>query len=120
MLSGTQNKPQSTPRNAGGRHRSKRSPPARGRHDRAANLLRPAFKGAIWSTYDHIGLLVLANLLWVVLCLPVVTAPAATAGLFHLARQITRGRDKIWRISGNKFQNSVLGNEGERWRTCFG
>jgi uncharacterized membrane protein YesL len=36
---------------------------------------------------------VLANLLWVALCLPVVTAPAATAGLFHLARQIARGKD---------------------------
>jgi uncharacterized membrane protein YesL len=36
---------------------------------------------------------VLANLLWVVLCLPVVTAPAATAGLFHLTRQIDSGRE---------------------------
>jgi uncharacterized membrane protein YesL len=63
------------------------------RRARPADLLRPAFKRSIWSTYDHIGLLVLANLLWVVLCLPVVTAPAATAGLFHLARQIARGKD---------------------------
>ncbi|MEA3409473.1 MAG: DUF624 domain-containing protein [Candidatus Eisenbacteria bacterium] len=60
---------------------------------RAADLLRPAFKRSIWSTYDHIGLLVLANLLWVALCLPVVTAPAATAGLFHLTREIARGGD---------------------------
>ncbi|MCK4410120.1 MAG: DUF624 domain-containing protein [Candidatus Eisenbacteria sp.] len=93
MLSESRGKPRSTPRNAGGHRSSKRRPPAQGRRTRAASLLRPAFKRAIWSTYDHIGLLVLANLLWVVLCLPVVTAPAATAGLFHLARQIARGRD---------------------------
>jgi uncharacterized membrane protein YesL len=43
--------------------------------------------------YDHIGLLVLANLLWVALCLPVVTAPASTAGLFTLARRVARGED---------------------------
>ena len=94
MLSGSQDKPQSTPSAAGPRHRSgKRRPPVQNGRARAADLLRPAFKRSIWSTYDHIGLLVLANLLWVVLCLPVVTAPAATAGLFHLARQIARGKD---------------------------
>lgn len=57
---------------------------------RAADLLRPAFKRAIWETYDHIGLLVLANLLWILLSIPVVTAPAAAAGLFHLARRLSR------------------------------
>ncbi|MBN2566145.1 MAG: DUF624 domain-containing protein, partial [Candidatus Eisenbacteria bacterium] len=57
----------------------------------AAELLRPAFRHALWNTYDHLGLLVLANLLWLVLCLPVVTAPPATAGLFHLARALSRG-----------------------------
>jgi uncharacterized membrane protein YesL len=45
----------------------------------------------MWATYDHIGLLVLANLLWILLVLPVVTAPAATAGLFYLAREVSRG-----------------------------
>jgi uncharacterized membrane protein YesL len=54
----------------------------------AADLLRPTFKRFLWNTYDHIGLLVVANLLWLALCLPVITAPAATAGLFHLARKI--------------------------------
>lgn len=63
------------------------------RRIRAADLLRPAFKRAIWNTYDHIGLLVLANLTWLALCLPVVTAPAATAGLFHLANRISRGEE---------------------------
>ncbi len=56
----------------------------------AADLLRPAFKQFFWLTYDHIGLLILANLLWILLSLPIVTAPAATAGLFYLASRITR------------------------------
>jgi uncharacterized membrane protein YesL len=60
---------------------------------RAADLLRPAFRHAIWNTYDHLGLLVLANFLWLALCVPVVTAPAATAGLFHLARLLTFGEE---------------------------
>ena len=77
----------------GGRRGDKRRPPVQDRRARAADLLRPAFKRAVWSTYDHIGLLVLTNLLWVVLCLPVVTAPAATAGLFHVSRELARGKD---------------------------
>jgi uncharacterized membrane protein YesL len=63
-------------------------PPSSERPTRPADLLRPAFRRALWKTYDHIGLLVLANLLWIVLSLPLVTAPAATAGLFHLAREL--------------------------------
>ncbi|MCK4680021.1 hypothetical protein KAT82_02780, partial [bacterium] len=74
MLPGSRNEQESTPRDGGGRPGSKRNPPPLDRRTRAADLLRPAFKRAVWSTYDHIGLLVLANLLWVVLCLPVVTA----------------------------------------------
>ncbi len=93
MLPGSRSEQESTPRDGGGRPGGKRNPPPRDRRTRAADLLRPAFKRAVWSTYDHIGLLVLANLLWVVLCLPVVTAPAATAGLFHVAREVARGRD---------------------------
>jgi hypothetical protein len=61
------------------------------RRVRAADILRPAFKRFMWHAYDHLGLLVLANLLWVTLCLPVITAPAATAGLFLLARRIANG-----------------------------
>ena len=93
MLPGPQDNHQSTPRNAGEQRGGSPRPPVQDPRAKAADLLRPAFKRAIWGTYDHIGLLVLANLLWVVLCLPVVTAPAATSGLFHLARQIDRGRD---------------------------
>ena len=58
---------------------------------RAAEILRPTFKRFMWHAYDHLGLLVVANLLWLALCVPVITAPAATAGLFALARRITDG-----------------------------
>lgn len=57
-------------------------------------MLRPAFRRALWTTYDHIGLLVAANLLWVVLTVPVVTAPAAAAGLFTLAHRASR-RERV-------------------------
>jgi uncharacterized membrane protein YesL len=59
----------------------------------AGELLRPAFKHALWNTYDHLGLLVVANLVWLVLCVPVVTAPPATAGLFYLVRKLSLDED---------------------------
>jgi uncharacterized membrane protein YesL len=55
---------------------------------RGADILRPTFKRFLWNSYDHLGLLVVANLVWLALCVPVITAPAATAGLFHLAKRI--------------------------------
>ena len=74
---------------------SRRRGIARGRKaprpPRAADILRPTFRRFVWNAYDHLGLLVLANLIWVALCLPVVTAPAATAALFHLGRRIADG-----------------------------
>ncbi|MFH1689551.1 MAG: YesL family protein [Candidatus Eisenbacteria bacterium] len=88
--------------------RNARGPRAPRRSLRAADLLRPTFKSAIWSTYDHIGLLVLANLIWLVLCLPVVTAPVATAGLFHLAREIARGNGVSLRDFFSGFRSLFL------------
>jgi uncharacterized membrane protein YesL len=38
--------------------------------------------------WRRIGLLVLANLLWLALSLPIITWPAATAGLFTLVRRV--------------------------------
>jgi uncharacterized membrane protein YesL len=108
MLAGSRNEQQSTLRTAGGQGGGKRRPPVHDRRARAADLLRPAFKRSIWSTYDHIGLLVLANLLWVVLCLPVVTAPAATAGLFHLAREVARGKNPSLRAFFVGFRTRFL------------
>jgi uncharacterized membrane protein YesL len=60
---------------------------------RAADVLRPTFKRFFWHTYDHLGTLIGANVLWLVVCLGVVTAPAATAGLFYLARRIAAEED---------------------------
>ncbi len=108
MSPGSRNEHQSAPRNAGGHRGAKRNTPPRNGRPRAADLLRPTFKRSIWSTYDHIGLLVLANLLWVALCLPVVTAPAATAGLFHLAREIARGKDASLRDFFTGFRRLFL------------
>jgi uncharacterized membrane protein YesL len=60
---------------------------------RAADVLRPTFKRFFWHTYDHLGTLIAANLLWLVVCLGVVTAPAATAGLSYLARRVAAEED---------------------------
>ena len=43
--------------------------------------------GLVWR---RIGLLVAANVLWLLLSLLVVTWPAATAGLFYLAHRVVR------------------------------
>lgn len=60
---------------------------------RAADVLRPTFKRFFWHTYDHLGTLIVANVLWLIVCLGVVTAPAATAGLFYLARRVAAEED---------------------------
>jgi len=52
----------------------------------------------VWETvltasrlfWRHLGMLVVANILWLLLCLPIVTWPAATAGLFHLVRRVVQ------------------------------
>lgn len=73
------------------RRRGRARGPKAPRRPRAADILRPTFRRFIWNAYDHLGLLVLSNLIWIALCLPVVTAPAATAALFHLGRRIADG-----------------------------
>jgi uncharacterized membrane protein YesL len=40
--------------------------------------------------WRHLGMLVVANVLWLLLSLPIVTWPAATAGLFHLVRRVVQ------------------------------
>jgi uncharacterized membrane protein YesL len=40
--------------------------------------------------WRHLGMLVVANILWLLLSLPIVTWPAATAGLFHLVRRVVQ------------------------------
>ncbi len=75
---------------------------------RAADILRPTFKRFVWHTYDNLWLLVVANLLWLLLCLPVVTAPAATAGLFNLARKIADGGPATLRDFFDGFRGHFL------------
>jgi uncharacterized membrane protein YesL len=58
------------------------------RRPRASELLAPAFRKALWCVYDHLGLLIVLNLIWLALLVPVVTAPAATAALFDTARRM--------------------------------
>jgi uncharacterized membrane protein YesL len=53
-------------------------------------MLRGAFRRAFWNAYDHLGLLVVANLCWIALSIPIVTAPAATVALVHLGRKIAQ------------------------------
>ena len=40
--------------------------------------------------WRHLGMLLVANILWLLLSLLIVTWPAATAGLFYLARRVVR------------------------------
>ena len=40
--------------------------------------------------WRHLGMLVAVNILWLLLSLPIVTWPAATAGLFHLVRRLVQ------------------------------
>lgn len=55
--------------------------------------LHVAFTRFFWLTYDHLGLMLLANLMWLGLSLGIVTAPAASAGLAALAAKIAAGED---------------------------
>ncbi len=40
--------------------------------------------------WRHLGMLVVANILWLLLSLLIVTWPAATAGLFYLVRRVVQ------------------------------
>lgn len=55
---------------------------------RTGDILGRTYRRFFWDTYDHLGILILANLMWLACSLPVVTMPAATAALFHIGRKI--------------------------------
>ncbi|NOX96868.1 MAG: DUF624 domain-containing protein [Nitrospirae bacterium] len=46
----------------------------------------------LWSSYDNLGAIILGNILWFFLCLPVVTAPASTAALFSFTNRLISGK----------------------------
>lgn len=48
----------------------------------------PTYLLALKIFWRRIGLFLTANLLWIAMSLPIVTWPAATAGLFYLARRV--------------------------------
>jgi len=51
------------------------------------------FRKTLSSLWENIYLLVLANVLWIMLNVLVVTGPPATAGLFILTHRLARGED---------------------------
>ena len=75
---------------------------------RTADILGPAFRRFLWNCYDHLGLLILANLLWLALLIPIVTAPAATAGLFEIARKIANREEVRVRDFFTGFRRDLL------------
>lgn len=44
-----------------------------------------AWRRTFWVTYDHLGLMVILSLIWLICIFTVVLMPAATAALFHIA-----------------------------------
>src|SRR5215211_5316456 len=58
----------------------------------------PGGRAMVWESvstasrlfWRHLGMLVVADILWLLLSLPIVTWPAATAGLFFLVRRVVQ------------------------------
>ncbi len=46
------------------------------------------FRKWFWNTYDYLGTLIVINILWLLLALPLVTLPLAFAGLFRVTGRI--------------------------------
>jgi uncharacterized membrane protein YesL len=65
------------------------------------------------DAYDDFFKLVVLNLLWVVTTLPVVTAPAAIAGLYYAANQMARHEEVDWRTFFEGFRR--YWGMGLRW-----
>jgi len=53
---------------------------------------------ALKDFYEEMFVLVGANLLWVLLCIPLVTIPPATAGMFYLTNQIAHHKSIEFRM----------------------
>ncbi len=53
--------------------------------------------GGLYTAWDGFWMLWLANILWFVLCLPIITAPAAFAGLYYTMHEIAYGESVEWR-----------------------
>lgn len=58
-----------------------------------ADVLGRVMRNTFWDAYDHLGTLVLVNVLWLLACLPVVTIPLATAGMLRVTYEMAVSRD---------------------------
>jgi len=58
----------------------------------AADIIRRTLKHTFWDIYDHVGTLIVVNLLTILLLLPIVTIPLALAGLFHVTHLLVTDR----------------------------
>ncbi|MBN2501136.1 MAG: YesL family protein [Anaerolineales bacterium] len=64
-------------------------------------------RDVLWDTYYDLIPLITANLLWVLLTLPVVTAFPAIAGLAYSANQIAKGKSVDWRTFFEGFKEHL-------------
>jgi len=55
---------------------------------------KTVLSGSLWLWYDHMGSMALVNMLWFLFCIPIVTMPAVTAGVFAYVHSLLAGRDE--------------------------
>lgn len=78
--------------------------------DREPGLFRKWF----WNTYDYLGTLIVINILWLLLALPLVTLPLAFAGLFRVT-----GRIAAYEETGIRdFFAHTRGDLGRSFKVC--
>ncbi len=51
----------------------------------------------LYTAWDGFWILWLANIFWFLLCLPIITAPAAFAGLYYTAHQLANDESVDWK-----------------------
>ncbi len=52
--------------------------------------------GGLYTAWDGFWMLWLANIFWILLCLPIITAPAAFAGLYYTMHELANGESVEW------------------------
>jgi uncharacterized membrane protein YesL len=65
---------------------------------------RPFLRSTLADAYSDFGELLTFNFWWVLLTLPVLTAPPAAAGLFFATHQLARGEPVTWRTFWQGFR----------------
>ncbi len=71
----------------------------------------------LFDAYDDFSSLVFINLLWILLTIPVVTAPAAAAGLYYATRHLAQTRSFSWDVFFEGFRQYFWA--GWRWALAF-